>query len=114
MNRDQFLKIGALGAWATWLTLDAWSNSSKEEEEIDMGLYQRLLAGNDQTVASFLRQLSTRSASGLSRPRSLSQAFAVLTASYTTPDSEFYLSGVVSSQMEELVSALLELQHLNG
>lgn len=114
MNRDQFLKIGALGAWATWLTLDAWSNSSKEEEEIDTSLYQQLLAGNDKTVASFLRQLSTRSASGLSRPRSVSQAFAVLTASYTTPDSEFYLSEVVSSQMEELVSALLELQHLNG
>jgi hypothetical protein len=114
MNRSEFLKFGALSAFATCLTIDAWSNNSKEASKIDADLYRQLLAGNDKTVASFLSQASTRPESSLNRPRSVSSSFAILTASYTTPDSEFYQSEAVRSRMEELVSALLEMQHLNG
>ncbi|KOH45558.1 hypothetical protein [Sunxiuqinia dokdonensis] len=114
MNRSDFLKIGALSGLATCLAIESWSVNSREASEIDANLYRQLLAGNDKTVAGFLSEALVKPASGFNRPRSVSLTFAVLAASYTTSDSEFYHSEAVRKQLETLVSALLELQNLNG
>ena len=108
------MKIGALGAFASCLSINAWAVDPTEETVIDHALFHRLLAGNDKEVTWILNQKSNGLIGKTVGARKISTAFSVIMASYSTQGSEYFHDEVALNQMRGMIRELLELQYPNG
>lgn len=113
ISRSAFLKMSALGLLST---TGPGSLSFFELDEIDFlqddALLRRVIETNDNTVNRYLSEMSNYEE--LRYYRSLSNAFASFTASYSHPDSSHHRSKKVLERMDGILNKLLEVQHPNG
>jgi len=112
IGRGEFLKMSALGFAASFAPPSIWNMNNKENRVYDENIFKRLLKSNDISVTRYLEfsDMNPR----MELYRIFSEVFAILTASYCQPDSNYYRSQVVLARLEKIITKLLQAQYPNG
>ena len=112
MSRGEFIKIGAVGIAASIAPSRLWGIDKIVNDNIDDVLLKNLIANNDLSVGRYLSLGERRL--GEMYYRSLAEEFAVHTASYCQPGSQYYKSDKLLSRLDTIIVSLLQPQYPNG
>src|SRR5262245_43415995 len=101
IRRKSFIKMGALAMLAP-LGNDLLANTASltGKEFLPDGLMERLVAANDKQVTDLLQSISPDK---FNFSRRVGYDFAVLSASYCSPSSQYFKSPVIVPKLEILV-----------
>jgi hypothetical protein len=112
MKRDDFLKIGAF-TLATPFFNSLWVKATATENAVvyDDDIVHRLVAANDKQVASLLQSVNEDS---ITFSRRVGSDFAVLSAAYCFPGSNYYHSPQIVPKLEIITKVLSDHQSPDG
>ena len=108
MNRNDFLKIGAMAALSP---LFAKAATNEFTGIIDTEIMNRLLAANDQSAAQLMETVKP---GNLRFSRMIAYDIAVLTAAYCAKGSAYYHNTAVADKLDILVKFLASAQAEDG
>lgn len=112
MKRDDFLKIGAF-TLATPFFNSIWAKAATEENSFlyDDDILHRLATANDKQVAGLLQSVNE---DNITFSRRVGSDFAVLSASYCFPGSNYYHSPLIIPKLEIITKVLSDHQTADG
>lgn len=117
ISRGEFLKLGSLSLLGALVSDSIFANDrffSATVTKVDEELMQKLLLSNDANVKSILQKEAINSNTPLSSYRNLAGEIAVLSASVSHSNSEFYKSKPVIECLNHTADILLKGQYSDG
>lgn len=114
IGRGEFIRLSAMGIAVSFAPTGLWGFENKTKQVYDENLFKRLLKANDFSVGRYLKFVDTNTREDWRRDRSLCEEFAIYTASYCQPDSEYYRSKILLALLEKNIDQLLKKQYPNG
>lgn len=110
MNRNDFIRMGAL-AIAAPVFNSVFSHASGNAGNPYDDMMQRLVTANDKQVSALLQSIQPDS---LHFSRKVGYDFATLAASYCSPASNYYHSGLIVSKLDIITRLLAAQQSADG
>ena len=117
ISRGEFLKLGSLSLLGALVSDSVLANDSlfsATAVKVDLYLMQKLLVNNDSNVKSILQKEAIDASIPLSSYRYPAGLIAVLVASVSHSDSEFFKSKAVIERLNNIADIMLKGQYSDG